>query len=65
MKKFIIRDMVSGKVVSIVKTNNGKNALKVFRQGLLSTGFYEIHKECGNWVLSSTYGSYFKAVETN
>ena len=64
MKKFVVRDMVSGNVVALIKTNNGKNALRIFKQGLLSTGFYEIHKENGNWVLSSTYGSYFKAIET-
>lgn len=64
MKKFVVRDMVSGNVVALIKTNNGKNALRIFKQELLSTGFYEIHKENGNWVLSSTYGSYFKAIET-
>lgn len=63
MKRFDIVDMVSSRVVAQINTNNGKNALKVFRQGFTSTGFYEIHKINGSWVLSSTYGSYFTAIE--
>ena len=64
MKKYVVRDMVSGNAVALIKSNNGKNALRIFKQGLMSTGFYEIHKENGNWVLASTYGAYFEAIET-
>ncbi len=39
MKRFLIWDMVSGNVVAVIATNNGKNALRLFRNRLRSTGF--------------------------
>lgn len=63
MKHFIIQDMVSGACVAMIDANNGKTALKRFRNGLMSSGCYEIHKENSEWILSSSYGSYFKAIE--
>lgn len=63
MKHFIIQDMVSGACIATIDANNGKTALKRFRMGLMSYGCYEIHKENGEWILSSSYGSYFKAIE--
>lgn len=64
MKKFAIFDMVSNKPLCIIPAANGKSALNKFKMRLMSRGFYEIHKESGNWVLSSTYGAYFRAIET-
>lgn len=62
MKKiFNITDCNNGQIVARIETNNGKNALRKFRNGLMSTGFYEIHKRCNRWVLSSSYGAYFVA----
>lgn len=63
MKHFIIQDMVSGAYVAMIDAKNGKTALKRFRMGLMSYGCHEIHKENNEWILSSSYGSYFKAVE--
>lgn len=60
-RAFIITDCISGQVVARIETNNGKNALRKFRNGLMATGFYEIHKRCNRWILSSTYGAYFIA----
>lgn len=65
MKNFAIIDMVSNKPLCIIPAANGKSALNKFKMQLMSSGFYEIHKENENWVLSSSYGSYFKAMETH
>lgn len=65
MKNFAIIDMVSNKPICIIPAANGKSALNKFKMRLMSRGFYEIHKENENWVLSSSYGSYFKAMETH
>ena len=64
MKNFVIIDMVSNTPLCVIPAANGKSALNKFKMRLMSSGFYEIHKESGNWVLSSTYGAYFKAMET-
>ena len=64
MKNFTIFDMVSNKPIYVIPAINGKSALNKFKMRLMSSGFYEIHKERGNWVLSSTYGAYFRAIET-
>ena len=64
MKAFEITDMANGQVVDKVCSGNGKAALKKFRQGLSSTGFYEYHRlETGVWELSASYGRYFQAKE--
>ena len=63
MKKFIIIDCINSENVAEIYTNNGKNALKQFRNRFTSTGIYEIHKRLNTWILSSTYGSYFIAKE--
>lgn len=60
--KFIIHDCNSKEIVARIYTNNGKNALRKFRNGLMSTGCYEIHKRCNTWILSSSYGAYFVAI---
>lgn len=39
-----------------VYTNNGKNALRKYVNDTTSTGFWNIAKENGNWVASSSYG---------
>lgn len=62
--KFNIIDCNNGSVLCTIETNNGKNALRRFRNNYcLSSGFYEIHKNkrAGQWILSSTYGTYFVA----
>lgn len=64
MKNFAIIDMVSNKTLCVIPAANGKSALNKFKMRLMSSGFHEIHKENGNWILSSTYGAYFKAMET-
>lgn len=64
MKNFAIIDMVSNNPICIIPAANGKSALNKFKMRLISSRFYEIHKESGNWILSSTYGAYFKAMET-
>lgn len=65
MKNFVIIDMISNKPIASVPARNRKAALNKFKMRLTSTGFYEIHKEGSDWVLSSTYGTYFKAVKQN
>lgn len=65
MKKFAIIDMVSNNPLCIIPAANGKSALNKFKMRLMSSGFHEIHKESGNYILSSTYGAYFKAIETH
>ena len=65
MKNFAISDMVSNKPFCVIPAANGKSALNKFKMQLMSRGFYEIHKERRNWVLSSTYGAYFRAIETH
>lgn len=62
MKNFVIIDMISNKPIASVPARNGKAALNKFKTRLTSTGFYEIHKEGNEWVLSTSYGAYFKAV---
>lgn len=64
MKEFMIIDMVNGQPIEKVASGNGKTALRKFRRGLLSTGFYEYHKTAsGVWELSASYGRYFQARE--
>ena len=63
--KYNIIDCNNNEIVSTIETNNGKNALKRFRNDLLSTGFYEIHKRLNRWILSSSFGSYFVAMPEN
>lgn len=60
--KFAIVDAIRNESVRVVESNHGKNALQKFRNSLLSTGIYEIHKCKNRWVLSSSYGSYFIAM---
>ena len=67
MKKgnmYRIIDEISGDVCCTVRTGNGKQALKNFRNGLLSSGFYWIEKQGKDWKLISSYGSSFVAVKT-
>lgn len=62
MKRFAIVDAIRNETRVIIESNNGKNALKQFRtKHAMSTGFYEIHKRCNRWIMSSSYGSYFVA----
>lgn len=64
MKNFAIVDMVNKTQIRTVQAQNGKSALRKFKQTLMNTGMYEIHKSPnnGNWILLSTYGSYFTAL---
>lgn len=48
MKNFAIIDMVSNENLCIIPATNGKSALNKFKMRLMSSGFYEIHKESGN-----------------
>lgn len=64
MKHFAIMDMVSGRAIDIFNARNGKSALNKFKRCLMNTGMYEFRKEGNNWVMCSTYGAYFKAIET-
>jgi len=59
---FIIYDSNNNSPICKIPSNNGKNALKKFRNCLMSSGFYEIHKRCNIWILSSSYGAYFVAI---
>jgi hypothetical protein len=64
MKTFKIVDANNVKDVTTITANNGKSALKKFLQKYaMYAGMYEIHKCKGIWVLSSTYGAYFSAIE--
>lgn len=64
MKYFAIMDMVSYTPLCVLNAQHGKSALWKFRKRLMNTGMYEIYKdEAGDWMMSSTYGTYFKAVE--
>lgn len=63
--KFKIVDCNNNEIVGMIESNNGKNALRIFRRQLLSTGFYEIHKRLNRWILSSSFGSYFVAMPEN
>jgi len=65
MKHFAIMDMVNNEPVCLMNAANGKSALNKFKMRLMSSGFYEIRKEAGFWILCSSFGSYFKAVETH
>lgn len=62
MKNFVIIDMISSKPIVSVSARNEKTALNKYKKILTSTGFYEIRKEGSDWVLSTTYGAYFRAV---
>lgn len=61
--RILIDNKIPDKLYRFIDAKNGKTALKRFRMGLMSSGCYEIHKENNEWILSSSYGSYFKAVE--
>lgn len=51
-----------GEIVSVINSNNGKNALKRFRrERCFSTGVYEIIKARFNWSMQSSYGAAFYA----
>lgn len=62
MKSF---DIVSnGQALERIRARDGRSALKKFRKGLLSTGFYEYGKlGDGSWELSASYGRYYQAKE--
>lgn len=62
MKSF---DIVSnGQVLERICAHDGRSALKKFRKGLMSTGFYEYGKtKDGFWELSASYGMYYQAKE--
>ena len=64
MKNFAIVDMVNKTQIRTIQAQNGKSALRKFKQTLMNTGMYEIHKSPnnGNWILLSTYGNYFTAL---
>ena len=63
MSAYLIYDaneLGTHKVIREVQASNAKQALIKFRNTLLSTGMYEIHKiKDGCWEMSSTYGAYF------
>lgn len=63
MKRFSIVDVVSGRTLEIIAARDAKTALKRFRARLMSSGCYEIRKEPEGWLLASSYGAYFKAIE--
>ena len=64
MKVFAIKNTVSDALITVIVAPNGKTALQRFlREHCMNTGMYEIHKHSGEWVLSSSYGSYFIAKE--
>ena len=65
MKHFAIVDMVNNNPVCLIDAKHGKSALQKFKLRLMSSGFYEIRKEAGFWILCSSFGSYFKAIETH
>lgn len=50
-----------GEIVARIRSNNGKNALKQFRRGLLSSGVYEIRKSKFNWCMFSSFGAAYYA----
>jgi hypothetical protein len=50
-----------GEIVARISSNNGKNALKQFRRGLLSSGIYEIRKSKFNWCMFSSFGAAYYA----
>lgn len=58
---FSIVDNVNGEVVAAIVSNNGLNAMRKFRMRFMSSGIYEIRKECGKYVMRSSYGSAFTA----
>ena len=63
-KDFEIVGCINNQVVDSILAGNGKAALNRFQQGLLSTGFREIHRsKAGLWMLSTSYGTYFVARE--
>lgn len=65
MKQFNIIDCVSNHEVITISARDGKSALRKFlRNHMMSTGFYEIHKRCDRWIMTSSYGSYFVAMPT-
>lgn len=62
MKKFKIVDRVTSHDTTVVEAANGRSALKKFRQGLMSTGIYEIIMDKGNWHLVSSFGCDYEAI---
>lgn len=64
MKRFVIIDMVSNRAINIFCAQNGKSALNKFKRCLMNSGMYEFRKEDNTWIMCSTYGAYFKAIET-
>lgn len=66
MKQFKIIDCISNHEATIISARDGKSALRKFlRNHMMSTGFYEIHKRCDRWIMTSSYGSYFVAMPIN
>lgn len=73
MKDFVIYDCISNDHVRgmdlkpiTIQAQNGKSALKKFlSMYVMSTGMYEFHKRCNCWIITSTYGSYFVAMQKN
>jgi hypothetical protein len=64
VKQFAIYDINNGERLCIITAQNGKAALKTFKQvHCLSSGIYNYEKtKKGNWALVSSYGSYFYAM---
>lgn len=64
-KTFIIHDETSHNDICKIAAQNGKSALKQFMlHRAMYSGMYEIIIENGEYVLCSSYGSYFRAIET-
>ena len=63
MRNWNIIDKINGQVCTQVQAQNGKSAVRKFRQGLLSSGIYWIEQQEDGWHLISSYGSDFHAVE--
>ena len=62
MRWFRIVDEINGAVCVNVEAAHERSALKKFRTGLLTSGFYDIVKESdGRPRLVSSYGSCFRA----
>lgn len=67
MKTFMIYDATrvgTHELLAEIEAGNGKTALRKFQQNhCMKAGIYTIHKiKKGYWEMSSTYGSYFYAI---
>lgn len=67
MNRYAIIELLpsgAGGLVCHIDARNGKSALKKFmKDGITSTGMYEIYKSNGFWEMSSTYGRRWCAIE--